>query len=312
MLLIGSRALALTAPYLLNRNPKDFDFVCTMDEFNSWLDQNKPKLGDNVEVYPLDDGAKMIAKGNVPCEFEIIRQGESSEMLADIVAKDPETKHTKFGMVPSLDVLYTLKKSHRYLKDSPHFWKNLHDYHRMKKAGATTKPEHQQFLKLREKETYKNRTPKLKSVSKKDFFNPDSGVSYVYDHDSIHVAVKHLDKPAYRFFMKDGAEVECDKEKFFSCPRNVQLLSVLEESYVLALERSQIPFADKNIPPIESFRIAFSKVLTSITSGWWREFAYENAFDVLKMYSNDYKARFDAGLASGIVKPFNGDNNPYK
>lgn len=315
MLLIGSRALQIRAPFLLNRKPKDFDFVCTKEEFDNWLVENAEKVGvdpkDETKVYSVgESGSKMIVRGEVPCEFEIVKPGTSSEILYNIVKNEKDTLHTKFGSIPNLDMLFTLKKSHRYLKDSPHFWKNLKDYHKMKKFGAKVREEYKDFLALREKETYKHKHPKL-NVSKKDFFNPDSGVKYIYDHDSIHVAVKHLDMPAYRYFMKDGAEVACDKEKFFACSREIQLLSVLEESYVLALERSQIPFSG-SISPKQSFAIAISKVCTSISSGWWREFAYENCPDVLKMYNDDYVERFKSGLQSGIVKPFSEDNNPYK
>lgn len=313
MLLIGSRALAFRAPAILNRPPKDFDFVCTKEEFDSWLSENAGKVNvdpsNPSQVYPVGD-SKMVVHGDVPCEFEIVRPGTSSEMLYNIVKHDKDTLHTKFGSIPNLDMLFTLKKSHRYLKDSPHFWKNLADYHKMKMLGAKVRGEYSDFLRLREKETYQHKHPKL-NVSKKDFFNPDSGVRYVYDHDSIHVAVKHLELPAYRYFMKDEAEVACDKEKFFNCSREIQLLSVLEESYVLAIERSQVPFPGK-VKPEASFRIAISKVCTSISSGWWREFAYENCIDVLKMYSDTFMDKFNAGLEAGIVKPFSGDNNPYK
>lgn len=315
MLLIGSRALMFRAPSLLDRNPLDFDFICTQQEFDQWLSENAHKVGvdpdkDKDKVYPVGEN-RMVVHGSIPCEFEIAVPGSSAEMMLDIVSREKDSIDTKFGKIPSLDFLYTVKKSHRYLKDSPHFWKNIHDYHRMKMVGAKVRPEYEEFLKLREKETYKNKLPKLVGVSKKDFFNPDSGVKYVYDHDSIHVAVKHLDMPAYRYFMKDGAEVQCDKEKFFKLDKEIQLLSVLEESYVLALERSQIPFPNA-CSPRQSFSIAISKVCTSIASGWWREFAYENVFDVLRMYSDDYLDRFHAGVKSGIVKPFIGDNNPYK
>lgn len=314
MLLIGSRALVFRAPAILNRQPKDFDFVCTEDEFQDWLSKNAEKVGvdpaDSSKVYPAGPN-KMVVLGDVPCEFEIVKPGTSTEMLYEIVKREKGTLHTKFGSIPSVDMLFTLKRSHRYLKDSPHFWKNLADYHKLKMLGANVRPEYEIFLKLRENETYKNKAPKLIGASKKDFFNPDSGVNYVYDHDSIHVAVKHLDMPAYRYFMKDEAEVQCDKEKFFSIPMETRLLSVLEESYVLALERSQIPFPDK-ATPMQSFRMAISKVCTSISSGWWREFAYENCFDVLRMYNDDYMDKFRNGLEAGIVKPFNGDNNPYK
>ena len=103
--------------------------------------------------------------------------------------------------------------------------------------------------------------------------------------------------------MKDGAEVECDKEKFFSAGERIRLYGVLEEAQVLALERSQIPFRGK-VEPRRSFDIALQKVCTSITSGWFREFAWENFDKVEEMYEDDYVSRFWKAVDDGKVKDF--------
>lgn len=81
------------------------------------------------------------------------------------------------------------------------------------------------------------------------------------------------------------------KDKFFSCHPNVQLYGVLEEAYVLALERHQIPNNFKPDPKA-SFDIALEKICTSITSGWFREFAWENYYKVQELYSPNYVTKF--------------------
>src|SRR5690606_29078459 len=113
--------------------------------------------------------------------------------------------------LPSLDQLYTLKMSHRYLKNSPHFRKTRDDI--MMLRGLGCKIFDQDWFKQRESETYTYKHPKL-NVMKKDFFNGD-GVRYVYDHDDIHMAVAHYREsgattpiPAYKLYMKDGAQVQ--------------------------------------------------------------------------------------------------------
>ena len=180
MILIGSRALALRAPQILGRKPLDFDFMCTMDEYNTWLEKNASKVNP-TKIYPLADGKKMIVEGDTNCEFEIFQPGASNEMFAKLVEDDKETIQTSFGMIPNLDLLFTLKSSHKYLKDSPHFWKNLKDYHRMKAIGASVRPEYMDFFKLREKETYaKQKHPSLMQ-SKDDFFK-DDGIPVSYTH----------------------------------------------------------------------------------------------------------------------------------
>ncbi len=299
MILIGSQALNLIAPQILNREPRDFDFIATKEEAEAFIDS---RISQFEKVYR--QGNKLIAEGTMPCEFELLEESPTAQMFADLVSAEQSPSIPGFGQVPSLDLLFTLKSSHRYLKNSPHFWKNAMDYHKMKMVGAKVKEEYKDFLKAREKATYVYAHPKL-NVSKKDFFKDDN-IQYVYDHDSLHVAVKHLDRPAYTYYMVDGAEVQTSKKKFFEVDELIRLYGVLEESYVLALERSQIPHAGK-LSPKNSFSIAISKVATSITSGWFREFAYENIFKVLKMYSDDYVQRFEEGLNAGVVKPFTGE-----
>lgn len=294
MLLIGSRALALRAPVALGgRAPKDFDFVCTPHELAQWVERRLP---DKVEV--LRDDKVVAHIGGTICEFEVARDPESSAgRLIGLVEADGGTKETSLGLLPSLDVLFTLKHSHRHLKNSPHFWKNLFDYHRMKDLGA--KLVHTDWLKQREKETYTYAHPRL-NQDKKAFF-ADDNIKYVYDHDSIHEAVARGDRPAYRSFQKDGAEVQSDKAKFFACDRTVQINSVLEESAVLAIERSLVPYPGV-LTTKQAWHFAFSKVCTSIASGWWRAFAYDNAIEILKAFRDDYWQRFERGLAAGVVK----------
>lgn len=304
MILIGSRALMLRAPKLLRRKPVDFDFVCTMDEFNAWVDKNGSKIGI-TKIYPEDNDKKMIIEGSTNCEFEIIREGSSSEMLRNLVEGAADSIETPFGWVPNVDMLFTIKKSHRYLRNSPFFWKTLLDYHIMKFAGAKVRPEYQEFLKLREKETYWYKHPKL-NQSKEGFF-ADDNIQYVYDHDTIHESVARVDgKPAYTNYMKDGAQVDCDKNKFFNvCSQETRLNGVVEEAAVLAIERSLVPHPGVWTPEY-AWKFALSKVCSSITSGWFREFAYENALEILKLYPAGYWEKFQEDIKSGLVKPFTG------
>lgn len=199
-------------------------------------------------------------------------------------------------------ILYTIKMSHRYLKNSPAFLKTMEDIHFLRGKGYDEIPDYLQgFYELRMEETYNYAHPKL-DVTKQDFFTGDN-IVYTYDHDSLHEAVKLGDKPAYRYFKPDDNEVMVSKAMFDSLPGEIKINSVLEEAYVLALERSQIPFPGV-LGYEESFLKALEKVCTSITSGWWREFAWENYYNVAHRYSNDYITKFRLGLESGVVKPY--------
>ena len=179
MILVGSRALALRAPSALFRKPLDFDWICTQAEYEAWMEKNSAKVQPK-KIYAENGKSfhKMIVEGSTNLEFEIIQAGTSSEILQKLVEGNSESLETPFGWVPTFDLLFTIKSSHKFLKNSPHFWKTLVDYHVMKKMGATVRPEYQEFLSLREKETYNYTHPKL-NVSKDNFFK-DDGLVYTF------------------------------------------------------------------------------------------------------------------------------------
>jgi hypothetical protein len=294
MLLIGSVALN----YHLDedvRVPADMDIVCTYDEFEDY----SKKIPNKIAQYPIQQGKKFIMKSSEKIvEAEIAWPDSSSEHLLKVAYKDAKPFDQFY--IPSLNFLYMLKMSHKYLKDSPHFLKTMRDIQLMRQHGAFIEDAHMEFFIEREKATYAYKHPNLK-VDKDNFFKNDE-VPYTYDHDSIHEAVKHLDRPAYTYFIIDGAQVQVDKEKFFSLPEHIKLLSVLEESYVLALERAIIPHGKMSAK--ESFDMALMKVCTSITSGWWREYAWENYDKAQAMYDEEFVNRFWEAEKRGIVKPF--------
>lgn len=283
--IVGSYALT-TLGFDIGRVPKDTDIMGHPDDV---FDSIKI-LPDVLAAYPKGKGKKYIvetAYGEI-YEYELAWKGGTADEFLQFVERD--------GM--SLDLLYALKLSHRYLKNSPHFLKTMKDIHFMRNNGAVLRPEYKDWFKRREKETLNYEHPKL-NVSKKEFFTPSGNLTYIYDHDSIHQAMAHFDMPAYEYF-KVG-EVKCSKEKFFTSGNSTRLNSVLEEVQVLALERSQIPFKGKT-DPRWSFNKAHEKVCTSIASGWWREFAWENYDKIQSMYEPDYVTKFWNGVETGTVK----------
>jgi hypothetical protein len=300
MILIGSNALKIRAPFLLKRDPIDVDFICTIDEYNDYLKNYKNKIN---KIYDINKNKLIkIIEGDPICEFEIIENGKSSALFKELVDADPDTIITDEGYkVPSLDLLFTLKSSHKFLRNSPHFWKTMMDYKLMQAFGAKIKEEYKDFYKIREKETYYYKHPSLNQS--KDAFFSDDGIKYVYDHDSIHESVKTYSKPAYTYYLKDNSEVQCDKNKFFSCSKEIQMAGVTEEAKVLAIERSLVPHFGVKTPK-QAFVFALSKVCSSITSGYFRDFAYENAFDILKNYKDGYWEKFQDDVANGKVKAY--------
>jgi hypothetical protein len=77
---------------------------------------------------------------------------------------------------------------------------------------------------------------------------------------------------------------------------------------VLAIERSLVPHPGKKTPE-QAYLMALEKVCTSITSGWFREFAWEN-YEIASEYTKfaDYMfAEFQEALARGEILPYKGD-----
>ena len=114
--------------------------------------------------------------------------------------------------------------------------------------------------------------------------------------------MKHLERPAYEYFKPDTAEVMTSKEMFFKCDKAIQLYAALEEVMVLSIERSIHPFPD--VDWRWAFNMAHMKLSTSISSGWFREFVWENYDVVQSMYSEEYVNKFYRALEAGQIKPF--------
>lgn len=334
MLLIGSRALIANNPELEGvRRTVDWDFICTIEQFTAWHKANKDKLQFAV---PTQGGKYYHArdKDGMNYEFELAWEGTSAEMLLEQYGLKEFKWVPEVGPFPAInDDLYLIKMCHRYKRNSPHFLKTMSDIKFLREKLGRAEADkwlgvasiNEQIVKLREAESYTYAHPKL-NVSSKDFFNGD-GVNYVYDHDSIHEAVALISvaekdftgtgtqwapRPAYTYYMKDDSEVMTSKEKFMAQRWEIQLYGVYEESCVLALERSQIPhgLGKEGGPSARwSFEMALMKVCTSITSGWFREFAWENYQKVLDLYNelgeNDYIERFNKN--QHLLKPYTGE-----
>lgn len=321
MLLVGSQAMRVHYPdWAADRkgNIQDWDFICTKAEFTDLV--KKVMLSNKLCSVEFIEN-KAIAKFLSVDKKMFVIDASLIDVDGPLVESDNEiykyacNRYNPYhieinGIViqivyvaqPSL--IYVMKYSHRFKKDSVHFEKTRNDlkwfeHGYLGNLTSQLSDELKSILALREKLTYTNGLPKL-NQDKKSFFTDT--VPYQYDHDTIHEAVKHLDKPAYAYYIKDGEQVMCSKEKFDALPEIVKLYGVLEESYVLALERSIIPFSTD---PFWAFKLSLQKVCTSITSGWFREFAYHNYDKVIELYHESFVEKFNQALAAGKIKPFN-------
>lgn len=282
----------------LDRKPKDIDILGNYDEIISFIKSR----GKSNSITPFKEGKKLVAKqasGEI-IEAEIDWGHGSPNLLYDIVSKDPETIIEGNLMIPSLDVLYAVKMSHRYLKNSPFFEKTFFDIKLMRQNGAVLKKEHEEFFKLREKETYNYKHPNL-NQKKNQFFREEDKDIYLYQHDDIHESVKIGEKPAYEYYKADNSEVMCSKSKWDACDFQIKLNGAIEEVRVLSLERSIIPFKGK-VNPKNSYKMAAQKISSSISSGYFREFCWEHYEEILAAFNEDYINKFWEDVDNGKVK----------
>lgn len=283
-IIIGSRALPKE---LRTREPLDHDYIATPQALESDFLAN----GKWDVAYPADENHYILKnhKKGLILDVEIAWPGSTGEGLMTL---------TKAHPIKPEELVLMLKLSHRF-KASPHFQKTMQDIKWLRYHGVTVPEFYQTWLKWRTKETLAYHKHPVLDQKSKEFFTDN--VPYVYVHDTIHLAMArvHL-HPAYKDFQQDGAEVKVSKDKWLALPEVRKMDSVLEESYVLALERHQIP-NNFRPDPDKSFRIALEKVCTTISSGWWREWAWEHYDDAIRLYNRDYVKIFQRGIAEGVV-----------
>lgn len=294
MLIIGSYALKQYKPEIV---PKDLDYMCIESELDEQIKYFN--IMKDFTIHKRTPDYCHITCNGFNYEFYIAHDNNSTEQLM----KYSNAWGYDKDKCADLNILYAIKLSHRYLRNSPHFIKTRAHIRDMEAMGAKiVDPVLQKILDLREKETYNYAHPVL-DQSKDTFFQDEVG--YIYEHDTIHAAIAIEDKPAYTNYMKDGAQVMVDKSKFFSLDEETKLLGVYEETCVLALERCLIPF-EFSVRPKDAFIAALIKVCTSITSGWFREYAYNNFYEVLKMYrkfgEDDFVEKYKNNFH--MVKPY--------
>ena len=75
----------------------------------------------------------------------------------------------------------------------------------------------------------------------------------------------------------------CVKDLWDKLSQTQKLQCVAEETYVIATERFMVP-NDWNCPTKKAYYFALKKVCTTLTSGWFRDFAIDNFPEVFNLY----------------------------
>lgn len=149
------------------------------------------------------------------------------------------------------------------------------------------------------KKAYPQGNPKLNQTNEMFFDDP---VEKVYDHDFLHELYAYGDRPMFEKLKHEGEEGKawCAKDLWEQLSHLQRLQCVAEESYVIATERFMVP-NDWNYPTKKAYYYALKKVCTTLTSGWFRDFAIDNFPQVFELFDASKMYLVQAHLESNIT-----------
>lgn len=305
MFIIGSTALkeGLKKYGLeLGRDPLDIDFICSRDEMVNYCNSH------DIPIIKLDEYKyrTQLLNGTY-VEFELLEHSISGQMYLDYIIKYINFRSAIadncFFIYAPLEVMLSIKRSHRHYPRQ--FDKHIRDYSLIKTVMPIDILDG--ITKIREQETKERygalKTPSL-AKSSKDFFT-DKVSNRVFIHDEIHKIMAYKEKPMYEYYSLGDGTVKCSKEKFFALKGLDKMKGVLEEAYVIALERILIPMMYSGGPlstPEKAFKWALMRICTTLTSGWFRDFATENYSMIDEIYDPFYYETFFDAVDNGRIK----------
>lgn len=263
MLLIGSRALAAQDPTFKLKPDADWDFICYSDDFEALIKENILKAE--------------VEKAETLCNHYVY-----DNFISDVVVTSP------IGPVEcvSLRGLAAIKRSHLW---RDHFFeKHITQYHQHLKKHRDARDD--QFIKDRAKATkdmIRYAQPSLLK-SNEEFF--DDAVDKKFDHDWLHELVAFGDHPIYLDMKRDTSLAWCEKDLWDQFPQEKKLQCVAEETTVIAIERFLVP-KDWDYSFFGAYYKALTKVCTTLTSGWFRDYALDHHPEIVSLYD---KGKFEA------------------
>jgi hypothetical protein len=294
MILIGSQALK---KYLPNITPEDIDVIGERKEILKFVKRKKLTILDRKEwgLVCHDEKDKW--------DFFYSDQSDSLKLYA-------KYENDVKGQLKtcSIETLYSLKKSHIHfpIKFQKHIeiYCMLHDMLKVDKLSHITKKFQ---IETQERINIKLQSPSLnKSVA--EFFDQSKDyVKYFFVHDDIHKVMSHYDEPLFLRMQVDKTMAKCEKDMWEKFSFEDKCKCVLEEAYVISLERKIIPIlygkSEKYWSPQEAFEWSLMRICTNLCGGWFREFATNNYMEILKYYNPSYLDKFLIAVTNKNILP---------
>lgn len=247
---------------------------------------------------PKESDWDLIGEGQELKGVEYAPEGLCNQEICDKYASDliVDTPTGPARVINPLGMML-MKRSH--LHRPIDFEKHIRDYHFLKtRLSDQIDDDYLSLLAKRTAETklkYGDKHPSLKQ-GKKEFF--DDYVSKKYEHDDIHYATCYYNEPIYERLKLDKDTVFCQRDLWEKLSHEDQIRCVREEAFVIAIERKLIP--KPKFPPSFAFGWALFRICTTLTSGWFRDFAIENWVEI-KNHNCDFVQKFlNNGFELGI------------
>ena len=115
MIIIGSVSAVVHGVFDSKYKPSDTDIIGSYEEMQRYIKDNKV-----ISVTPTSANSNLILlQDNSKVEWELSWPDKSGGMLQNILKSWDTT------VIADPEVLYTLKMSHRFKKNSPHFRKTM-------------------------------------------------------------------------------------------------------------------------------------------------------------------------------------------
>ena len=297
MLIVGSKALKFHFPNF-KREVKDIDIIGYSDDVNTLCNLLCP-----TEV---KKGKNTVLLKNITNKTGLFDTDNVEVLLADnSISLRKYMQYDSVSLFASPEVLFSLKKSHIHFPIK--FEKHIGDYSFL--YGHFKGIDYLDDLtKINFKETEerlgKLKTPSLNKSVDKFFGQSTEFVKSYFVHDDIHKVMAHYEKPLYEKMVVEKTSALCDKKLWTIFPYEHKCQCVLEEAYVIALERKIIPMlfgGGRGYTSDEAFDWALMRICTTLCSGWFREFATNNYFIIKKLYNKNYVEKFLTEYENGNI-----------
>jgi hypothetical protein len=295
MLIVGSKSLSKTFGVSYN----DIDIIGSEIDLSNLIKSLNPKRVSRTDyiatLYGIDK-TDIFDTNNI----EVLLY-DNSNSLKKYMEYENAFDGVKYA---SLEVLLSLKKSHIHFPYK--FDKHIKSYSLLLDHLKYDRLSHITSLNFKETEYRlgKLKTPSLNKKVNMFFDQSTNFVKSYFVHDDMHLAVSHYDRPLYERMQKDKTLAICDKLMWEGFSFDDKCKCILEEAYVISLERKILPMifgGGKYYTPLQAFNWSLMRICTTLCSGWFRQFATDNYFRVKEYYNDNYVSDFLEMVDNGYI-----------